>query len=94
MRTSEVLEKAAEEIERSGWNQGSFYRGTSCCLLGAIGRVTKNDIASEDSAIAAFVMLSGIGHPSKWNDAPERTAAEVIAALRAAAAQARTSESP
>jgi hypothetical protein len=84
---SEILLKAAEHLERHGWRQGDY--GTlnePCCAHGAMFAVT--DFHADESArIEAKRMFSRfINAPSiDWNDAPGRTANEVIAALRGAA---------
>jgi hypothetical protein len=84
--TRDVLLHAALLIEERGWNQGSYQQDGRLCLLGAInlaqtGRHDKwNDM--EATLAVRGVLPTSCGD---WNDAPGRTAAEVIAALRAAA---------
>jgi hypothetical protein len=93
-QTAADLRAAADVLERDGWTQGSFKDQNGCrCAAGAISKVALDrfpedsdfnfDEAFEDAldALRAFV-----GKPVVvWNDERGRTAAEVIAALRAAA---------
>jgi len=102
---ADVLDRAADRIERDGWWQGDYYEGADldiyagatlrlaprpCCLTGALW-------AESGDAHAAMDVVSIIGDyvgndlPAVWNDAPERTQAEVVAALRGAAAEERAS---
>lgn len=100
MTTAEILLAAADEIERSGLHKGWFWRWGihtgPCCAVGAIRRVTDDD---EDRTGPAFEALtyylrnaglipSGKAIPF-FNDDPSRTAADVIAALRAAAEETK-----
>lgn len=84
---------------RRGWTQHSFARapgGTSCttnaptascwCLSGAIlvSRATEDHTNhSRVADLIAHVKRAGFSCLAQWNDAPERTQAEVIAALEA-----------
>ena len=88
MSTRDVLLKAVDIIEDMGWWQGN--------LIGPHGeRCVAEAIAEADSMVApdAYAALRqhlGIGPDDQfaighWNDAPERTQEEVIAALRGAA---------
>lgn len=79
-----------DEIERAYWKEGAELVWSDCpvCAYGAIniaacGQPTRLSAAGERAA-AAFarhlgIPRSGIG---TWNDAPDRTVAEVVAALR------------
>lgn len=100
---SEILSAAADLIEPEGaWTQGHYARGVSgrpvvtvqraiCfCALGAIN-VAAGLKPNEDSREAQRVLESILPWPDVpiWNDDPERTQADVLAALRKAAALAR-----
>jgi hypothetical protein len=81
-----VLLKAAAIVER-GWCQGAAVDiDGSRCLVGAF--CLASDGAALDVSCAASRALErviGTVYCSQWNDAPERTQAEVVAALRHAA---------
>lgn len=71
-------------------------RSATCwCAVGAIRRETDYDYEAENATIFLEKALlppgSGIGlRPlARWNDAPERTQAEVVAKLREGALRAR-----
>lgn len=104
MTTRAVLLKAAEHIERHGWQQNEYgQNGRPCCAAGAMMQVT-NHLSSMRVLTRSFVALVRhlglkqapndlsynhlVGSIANWNDAPGRTGDEVIAALRAAAAEA------
>ena len=55
------------------------------CTLGALDRVTGGDIGLWSPALNALKSYLGSPNIDGWNDAPERTQAEVVQALRAAA---------
>ncbi len=102
-KPSEILSAAADLIEPEGaWTQGAYARlegglsgygfepGVLCrCAVGgvygAIGGFPAEDIAS----FFRHTPHESIGHFQLWNDAPERTQAEVVTALRQAAEKAR-----
>jgi hypothetical protein len=91
MTPSQVLRKAAELIEQRGWCRCCYTDSAGrLCVVGAL-RATRNGDAGDPfcdwDQHKAFSMLSKCidGIPSRWNDAPERTKDQVIAALRAAA---------
>lgn len=96
---ADILAAAAEIVAKPGaWTQGTWARtadgrgnaqpGLACswCLYGAIIEAGR-DTATEDDTRDALGVVMGITgrHPIVWNDAPERTQAEVVAALREAA---------
>lgn len=95
---ADVLNGAADLIERDGWCQRK-YRGADGehCVTDALMRAagTKpGDTGSgaqldlySDACLAVYPFTGGWGLPS-WNDTPGRTKAEVVAALRAAAERA------
>jgi hypothetical protein len=100
---AETLEMAASLIEPEGaWTTGAFARDArhhpvpeheddaKCfCVAGAIYRVTISAFGASRALTFFSDALALDGQVATWNDAPERTQAEVVAALRAAAAKAR-----
>lgn len=98
-----ILDRAADLIEPAGrWTQRAAARGADgqkeeygadeavCwCLAGAVGKVKSRD-KGWGVPVESYV-LRAIGEKSAamWNDAPERTQAEVVAKLREAAELAR-----
>lgn len=97
-RVNEIRLKAADLLEKHGWVQGTWGRdGGPRCMLGAC-RVAAGvneancggdaEIRYGLAEIAALFSVekatNGTVHsPVLWNDDPDRTAEEVIAALRA-----------
>lgn len=84
--TSEILNRAADHIERHGWWTQSGG-GTGTCASNAIYHVTGDAFTPAHSALLVY-----LGHnpndPTpifRWNDAPGRAASEVIEVLRACA---------
>lgn len=104
MLTSEVLDKAADIIERGGLCKSKLQAGDARCARGAImdamGMTISGFFISEPKFRAVDYTLAraiyGNEHVSDavahWNNAPERTADEVIAMLRAVAATERARE--
>jgi len=84
----DVLLHAALLIEERGWCQGLYEAPDGrLCAIGALSVASGGDAdiyvgGAADEALARIVCTAYIPH---WNDATGRTAAEVIAALRAAA---------
>jgi hypothetical protein len=89
---ADKLREARALIER-GWTQGAFARhangrvigceseSASCfCMAGAIMRVTPS-IYSFERFIEPLCVVIGDRRLDHWNDAPERTQAEVLAAF-------------
>ena len=88
MTPAEIMDGAANLIEQTGWTQGALARDVDgwpihedqsravCfCATGAISRTRINEW---DITVLPF-----LPQPlTKWNDAPGRTKAEVLAALR------------
>lgn len=100
MTPRDVLLKAAVHLERCGWRQDATYgAGGDCCTFLAMQEVSgireHGEYADEEplygSYVAAvdklvvFLNLRNRLAIARWNDAPGRTAKEVIAALRGAA---------
>lgn len=85
MKTSEVLDRAADLIEERGWARPGDWSST-LCASNAIVRASGETYAPAHDALVLY--LGGDGHVHgifAWNDAPGRTAAEVIEVLRACA---------
>lgn len=94
-----VLLSAADLLEQPGaWTQnmlsatkrgyaiGAMEDNAACwCAMGAIFREARGAGDLTRPAYDALADVIGHGHIPSWNDAPERTQAEVVAALRAAA---------
>jgi hypothetical protein len=104
LSTADVLDRAADLIEPEGaWTKGGYARGASgtfvicsenatCfCALGAISVASNRWGYTDEPDARAVRVLEGLveGPLSGWNDAPERTQAEVVAKLREAARIAR-----
>jgi hypothetical protein len=90
MKLSEILRAGKANIERYGWCQGDELAihgpvDGPCCAATAI---------SGDAAIEAIKHAAGIGDTpiATWNDAPERTLAEVLAAYDKAITAAEEQE--
>jgi hypothetical protein len=103
MNVAEVLNKAADLIEPEGkWTQGEMAKGKTgskvlpnsplavCfCAVGAIRRVARLPIYYDALNVLAKKTGPFIG---RWNDAPKRTQAEVVATLREAAKEWESSK--
>lgn len=87
----QVLLDAADLLEREGHCKGQFYIEGARCAVGAICGITKDAFTKpmEDSVSQAIGRLCHAVGPyiPDWNDAPDRTAAEVIATMREVAAK-------
>ena len=84
----DVLTRAGDLVE-AGWCQGSYSRIVDgqlrCCAIEAICRAVVHTVeATEARELVCRVV--GSASLSGWNDAPERTQVEVVAAFRKAAA--------
>jgi hypothetical protein len=95
---ADVLDRAADVIVERGHHKRNYVGlDGSVCAVGAIrvaiagGPVSPLRIDQFDTYRSAQAWASDVvGSPiSRWNDAPERTAGEVIAALREAARRER-----
>jgi hypothetical protein len=90
MTIAEILRAAKARLEASGWCHGDHAAWTSsrCCAATAIGRV----IPPPDEVMTPanfFRNANGITTSlGQWNDAPERTYEEVLAAYDTAIAKA------
>lgn len=90
MNKFDVLREAADDLERNGWCQGIAENDAGeHCASGAI--VTADRFSNTLAWLAQRVLVEYLypGFPISsilaWNDMPERTAAEVITAMREAA---------
>jgi hypothetical protein len=87
--TAATLRAAADLIRREGWTQARFFdERTGCrCIAGALRECTD----STQWMYAVEALARQVGVPPwptsiyNWNDDPDRTVDEVIAALEAAA---------
>lgn len=107
---ADVLEAAADLIERDGLYKGGYWRGwpdreyapgTPCCALGAIAVVS--DLRTQAACVhpASDVLRDYINRGRlreqalvTWSDARGRTAVKVAAAMRAAAQDWRAGRDP
>lgn len=96
-----VLRLAAALIERDGWCQGTYIAMDGrCCAVGALvqagggvidpdiydaGPVEMARIRGAFDAVTKFIGRTWVTDLVDWNDEPDRTAEEVLAALRGAA---------
>lgn len=86
------LRAAADVLERDGWTQRAWRDGDRRCVAGALTRAVMDRTEAENSNFdrpwqaASDALALHVGEAAMiWNDRHGRTAAEVIAALRAAA---------
>lgn len=95
MKTSEVLNKAADLIEEHGWEQGGTRNGVGETYYVHAGYCVEGAIAAANGASQYFMGYRCEAYdavknylnqlPWTWNDAIARTEQEVIEVLRAAA---------
>lgn len=95
MSIASTLERAADHIATHGLYQKGrgVQLGAPCTLVAiyeAAGRPEDAKVAMD--VFAEFVGLRGYWLIPEWNDHPDRTAAEVVAALRASADIERQAE--
>jgi hypothetical protein len=101
MDTADVLDAAADYIRAHGWRQNGFG-GPDCygnhnpsCAVGAVRLQEVYSACFINPAVCAVERVVGLTSScdlAHWNDAPERTADEVITALMEAAARVRLGE--
>lgn len=86
-----TLRKAADVIRERGHHKGWFCqkRGGAVCFWGAINVARgRGPSHASKKLVKQITLLMGRSAPTEmadWNDAPGRTASEVIAALESAA---------
>lgn len=99
MNTSEILNKAADIVEQRGHSKGVYSDSTGrVCAVGAINAAILGTTKIEHLPIwysgldthagrvlHSLVCADEYWSITDWNDAPERTKEEVVAALRQAA---------
>lgn len=98
MTPSTILRKAARRLSKEGtWTQGAYAldaNGDSidpgmpnavCWRVGGAIIREADSGSSEWAALEALANYLGVSNLTAWNDAPERTQAEVVQALNAAA---------
>jgi len=99
-RPSDILRAARGLIAEPGhWAQGASRVGVAVCAAEAIDSSVGRDYDAIDVAYRYLKRIIGAdpgveGFISSWNDAPERTHAEVLAAFDAAIALAEREEKP
>ncbi|QTF81819.1 hypothetical protein SEA_GUEY18_34 [Gordonia phage Guey18] len=88
---SEVFDAAADILEKDGWSQGKLHQPDgSHCALGALAVASETKVCDETITLNERWprLYSKLAHYldswdiPDWNDYPERTAQEVIDALR------------
>lgn len=90
---AKLCQKAADLIEEHGHAKGKFEDADGCvCLFGAINLAENGNADEWSGEEAALAQAKALGFDSvndllHWNDAPERTQAEVLARLRSVVAQ-------
>lgn len=98
LSVAEVLDRAADLIEPAGaWMQNALSKydiagnPTCMCVIGAVLNVPGASFEAVDflDKLLPPTKVADKRPAAKWNDAPERTQAEVVAKLREAAALAR-----
>lgn len=98
MTPQDVLNAAADLLERDGWTQGRYRDGRALCALGAIGRACDAVRAERGPYMDQVYLLEAAAKAelnrrirggnsthlgiSYWNDRPERTLGEVLDTLR------------
>ncbi len=93
MKTQELCELAAQEIEAHGWCQGAYSTSDNAhCVIGAVWAVSHElglgarvwwDALHELARRAGSKRAEEGGEPLfMWNDKPGRTVEEVLALLR------------
>lgn len=93
MNVADILERAADRLSEPGvW-------GVSCCAALAIcnnldpSHEADHELRKEAGGFFAnFISGNRTSDIWRWNDAPERTQAEVVSKLREAASEARAAQ--
>lgn len=94
-KASKVLQEARSLIDRpSKWCKGGFFCGEKFCAFGAImsARLDKPSFAGMYLAAAIGVLWPSNPGGYAWNDAPERTHADVMTAYDVAISLAVSDE--
>lgn len=83
MTEAEMYRAAADLLRRDGWCQGYYRRGKSHCIVGALVKIRTINHCPDLPALRLSTLT---GYPmSSFNDAPDMTADDAIAALEIAA---------
>lgn len=87
--TADILRAARAKIERPEcWGQEYYERSGRLCMMGAIMYTDGVTGEQEEACRAALRDATGDASIGHWNDKPDRTHAEVLAAFdRAIAAE-------
>ncbi len=84
MTPADVLDAAADLLERDGWCQGNHRHAAGTCVDYALHAATQPVHNTARQALQRRV-----GPVAEWNNAPDQTAANVIATMRSVAADLR-----
>ncbi len=90
MTAADVLNKAADLLERHGWCQGVSIDAAGRMCAGYALQQAEPDVHARYGARIALFEIIGVDSVNilAWNDRPKRTAEQVIATFRAAAERA------
>jgi hypothetical protein len=82
-----ILLDAANLLEEKGWVRGEYRSIKGFCAEGAMMHVAVGTTLYDDLNLARVTLAHHLGalNIPLWNDHPQRTKAQVIASLRAAA---------
>lgn len=88
MTPQQILLDAADRIEKEGWGQRGevMYGQPRLCPVTAINPYGAQFVTERDAAVKLLRHHLGVSSIVTWNDGYGRTKAEVLAAMRAAAA--------
>jgi hypothetical protein len=91
---ADLLDGAADIIERDGWCQKALERDGAVCALGALNKAALGDayglLSSHPNGLLAFgALFRRVGMLHLWNNEPERTKQEVLDEFRKAAKHER-----
>lgn len=86
----QVLRDAAQLLEQHGWCQRQSRTGGGAldvagAIAAAAGGAWRTERRAHHALEVWLIWHTNAASVAQWNDAPERTKAEVLAALRAAA---------
>jgi hypothetical protein len=90
-QTDQVLLRAAGIVRERGLCQGPWRSGGPLCVAGAVGQageelgLSRSDMKAHLLRFAGALGGSAFSDVHSWNDAPGRTATQVVEALQRAA---------
>jgi Fe-S-cluster formation regulator IscX/YfhJ len=88
-QVADVLDDAADLIERGGWIQNALYdHAGGFCSVGALYEICPTDFPRWRTYAALRSVIGGRSL-AEWNNDPSRTKQQVLDAFRAAAKQER-----